>query len=84
MLRLVPLCLVGLLAGLEGGARPRSYRGPALAELGHPDVTTGDAACLRRYSKVQQRGSVIHAPTGAPALASLRTPWCRLRITPPL
>ena len=64
MLRLVPLCWVGLLAGLEGGARPRSYRGPALAELGHPDVTTGDAACLRRYSKVQQRDGVILAPTG--------------------
>ena len=48
---MVPLRLVGLLVGLEGGARPRSYRGPALAELGHPDVTTGDAACLRRYSK---------------------------------
>ena len=31
MLRLVPLCLVclvvGLVVGLEGGARPRSYRG---------------------------------------------------------
>ncbi len=26
--------------------RPRSYRGPALAELGHPDVTTGDTAFL--------------------------------------
>ena len=68
MLRLVPLYWVGLLAGLlvglGGGARPRSYRGPALAELGHPDVTTGDAACLRRYSKVQQRDGVIHAPTG--------------------
>ena len=68
MLRLVPLCWVGLLAGLlvglGGGARPRSYRGLALAELGHPDVTTGDAACLRRYSKVQQRDGVIHAPTG--------------------
>mgnify|MGYP000946746931 CR=1 FL=1 len=80
MLRLVPLCLVclvvGLLVGLEGGARPRSYRGPALAELGHPDVTTGDAACLRRYSKVQQRDGVIHAPTGGR--------WARARhIFPP-
>ena len=26
--------------------RPRSCRGPALAELGHPDVTTGDTAFL--------------------------------------
>ena len=54
--------VVGLLVGLGGGVRPRSYRGPALAELGHPDVTTGDAACLRRYSNVQQRDGVIHAP----------------------
>ena len=39
------------LVRLGGGIRPRSYRGLALAELGHPDVTTGDTACLRRYSK---------------------------------
>ena len=26
------------------GIRPRSYREPALAELGHPDVTTDDTA----------------------------------------
>ncbi len=49
--------------------RPRSCKGPALAELGHPDVTTGDTAFL-----AIRRAMPFLAPTGAPALASLRAP----------
>ncbi len=60
---MVPLCLVGL----EGGARPRSYRGKEEGGEGAPHISSAPA-------QVQQRDGVILAPTGAPVLASLRTP----------
>ncbi len=53
----------------------RSYRGPVLAELGHPDVTTGDTAFLRAWHAMpflrSYRGPVL-AELGHPDVASGR------------
>ena len=54
---------------------PRSYREPALAELGHPDVTTDDTAFLRAWRAMpflrSYRGPVL-AELGHPDVASGR------------
>ena len=53
--------------------RPRSCREPALAELGHPDVTTGDTAFLVSGLLATGRGMRPRSYR-EPALASLRAP----------
>ena len=82
---MVPLRLVGLLVGLEGGACLHKYsKGTVLSSLlqghpsslrfGHPDVTTGDAACLRGYSKGTVLSSLLQGlGEGTPHISSAPT-----------
>ena len=42
------------------------------ASVRHPEGASGKRGCALRI--LEQKGGVIHAPTGAPVLASLRKP----------
>ena len=55
--------------------RPRSYREPALAELGHPDVAMGDTAFL-----TIRRAMPALAELGPPDVASGRDSYYALYV----
>jgi len=80
VLRLVPLCLAGLLVGLEGGAHPRRYsKGTVLSTL-----LQGLGEGTPHISSAPTQGHPSHRRSASPCFATesvCTIPWGRFRKT---